>query len=319
MPRPCIEPDRSSTNARLTGGRRRDASRATVGASSSTRMKRSERPPARIRFRSVRQVRRGWAVSVMAGLLQSSSSSSRAIRISRSTRLFVWRSSGRRRWSSTSGVSATRSQVERSGSRVRDGQRRRGGRCEGRGCFRGHVRGRSHEQRSRRRCRCRRSRSRGTGQHPSDVVGRRIGRRSRRPRFVSDRQANVVVGQADEPGPDLRQWQVLALEAPDESQPGEVSLAVSRRLTAPRRRSQQPLRDVIADGSRRDVGQPGEVGQARRSRSIGSGVPCGRDDDSATLYCQDIPRRPEMITLVGWTSRASSWARRESRRSCCRR
>ena len=123
-----IEPDRSSTKPRLTGGRRRDGSGATVGATRSIEQEAlaaavgaDERggPAGR---RGADRAGGGWwwgwlSLAVMACLSVaqgSSSNRSRAIRASRSTSLLERRSSGRRTWISMSGVMDRRSQVLRS-------------------------------------------------------------------------------------------------------------------------------------------------------------------------------------------------------------
>ena len=62
--------------------------------------------------------------------------------------------------------------------------------------------------------------------------------------------------------PDLGQRQVLALEPPNETQPGEMSIAVTCRGTRRPGRREQALGDVVAHGARRDIRETGKIGQA---------------------------------------------------------
>src|SRR3954453_3930513 len=73
---------------------------------------------------------------------------------------------------------------------------------------------------------------------------------------------DLVVRQAEQPGADLGKRQVVALHPANETEAGQMPSAVSRRGSRRIGRRQQALRNVVAHGARRDIGEAREVGEA---------------------------------------------------------
>ena len=78
------------------------------------------------------------------------------------------------------------------------------------------------------------------------------------------RRDDLVVGHPLEADPDLGQRQVVPLEAPDEAEAREVTLAIPRGRPGGLRRRQQAERDVVTNRPRGHVREAGQVAEAVR-------------------------------------------------------
>ena len=89
-----------------------------------------------------------------------------------------------------------------------------------------------------------RSTRRSAEDRPDVIEGRAVGRGGC---LGLDQAGDRLVVELRQLGPDFGQRQVLALEAPDQAQPGEMTVRVARPGPDLPGRRQQPLGDVVAD------------------------------------------------------------------------
>ena len=90
------------------------------------------------------------------------------------------------------------------------------------------------------------------------VLQRRI-RRSLVICLVVDERSDLRIDERRQSQADLRERLVLALQAPDQAQPGEMPVRVVRPRPNTDRRRQETLRDVVANRARRAACQAGKV------------------------------------------------------------
>ena len=142
----------------------------------------------------------------------------------------------------------------------------------------------------------------------TDVVERRVGGR-RGCRLDGDGCDRGVV-QRLESTSDLREGLMFRLEALDHAQASEVTVVVFGTRAGGADCGKKPLREVVADRSRRDAGQIRKVGQC-----VESGVRVRRRHwrslDSYTSYCQELRFEPSRET----TAARPAWRRPLDHRS----